>query len=599
MDEPDLVSKAESPPQGATRPREERRREARAQAEAALRQAEGRLAARERLLAGIGAAQARFIASASPAQVFGGLLETLLALTDSRFGFIGEVLRGADGQPYLKTHAVTNIAWNEATRDFYARHASTGMEFRNLATLFGAVLAAGQPVIANDPGSDPRRGGLPPGHPPLTAFLGLPIRQAGELVGMAGVASRPGGYDEELGSFLEPFLETCGSLVRAYHLDAQRRAMADLLAQSEEEHHRLAQQFAALLDAIPDRLTMQSADLRIQWANRGAGRALGQDPAALEGQRCYSLWHRRATPCDPCPVGRAFRSGAPEADVVTALDGGVWELRAVPLREANGRVTRVIEVGREVTEQRRLEESLREAQKLEAVGRLAGGMAHEFNNLMQAILGQVELAGRELGPGNPLRPRLAAVERSAARAADLTAQLLAFARRGLARPRVFGLNPLVAAVADRLRGLAGEGVTFAWSPAPDLWPVCADPGQIEQVLVNLVANARDAVAGAGTIAIATENAVVTEADCPGEPGAAPGEYAVLSVGDTGCGMTPETLSQVFEPFFTTKGVGRGTGLGLPAVLGIVRQAGGFVRIRSALGAGTEVRLHLPRAGATG
>jgi two-component system, sensor histidine kinase and response regulator len=198
------------------------------------KQAEARLLQSNQLLRVLDQAQSQFIADAEPSQLFDELLKNLLDLTASEYGFIGEVLYQENGAPYLKTHALTNIAWDAETRDFYEQHARTGFEFHNLQTLFGAVLTTSQPVVANDPGSDARRGGLPAGHPALNAFLGLPIKSGNQLVGMAGIANRATGYDEAVIAYLEPFLKTCASIIQAYRNDQRRRLAEHELQRAKE-----------------------------------------------------------------------------------------------------------------------------------------------------------------------------------------------------------------------------------------------------------------------------------------------------------------------------------------------------------------------------
>jgi signal transduction histidine kinase len=182
-----------------------------------------------RLLESLAQAQSRFIVEADPRSTFDEMLRILLELTDSEYGFIGEVHRDSGGAPYLKTHAITNIAWSQETRDFYAANAPSGLEFRNTGSLFGAVMITGEAVLANDPASDPRRTGIPSGHPPLRAFLGLPFKHGGQMLGMVGIANRPGGYDEVIVRYLEPFLSTCASLVAAYRNEHRRQEVEEEL----------------------------------------------------------------------------------------------------------------------------------------------------------------------------------------------------------------------------------------------------------------------------------------------------------------------------------------------------------------------------------
>ncbi|MHB8766244.1 MAG: two-component system sensor histidine kinase NtrB, partial [Deferrisomatales bacterium] len=376
-------------------------------------------------------------------------------------------------------------------------------------------------------------------------------------------------------------------------LRAEKRQADEALRASEARHHELARQFGAVLDAIPDTIALLSPGLEILWANRAAAQDAGREAAEIAGQRCHAVWFGRSTPCDPCPAVRSLRAGTPELEVVTSPEGRVVELRAVPLADEAGRVSHVLRIGRDLTEHRRLEDELRQAQKMEAVGRLAGGVAHDFNNMLGVILGYAELAGAQLDPADPLHPKLQEIRRAAERSAALTRQLLAFARKQAVSPRPLDLNQAVSQTSGLLKRLIGEDIELRWQPAEDLWPVHLDPSQLDQILANLVVNARDAIPGVGTVLIETYNAVLDEAYCAAHPGAAPGEYAVLAVTDTGEGMGPETRSHLFEPFFTTKGEGRGTGLGLATVYGIVTQNGGSIHVRSAPGQGATFRIYLP------
>ncbi len=245
-------------------------------------------------------------------------------------------------------------------------------------------------------------------------------------------------------------------------------------------------------------------------------------------------------------------------------------------------------------ERQRLGAQLTQAQKMESVGRLAGGVAHDFNNALGVILGHAELAMSRLPPGEPLRTDLAAIEDAALRSANLTRQLLAFARRQTIVPKVLDLNDAVAGMLKMLRRLIGEDIELAWIPGPSLRSVRMDPAQVDQVLANLMVNARDAIGGVGKVTVETKNAIVDQSTCAGQADRVPGEYVMLAISDDGCGMTKEILDQVFEPFFTTKAVGKGTGLGLATVYGIVQQNAGFIAVTSEPGKGSTFRLYFPR-----
>ncbi|HSA34149.1 MAG TPA: PAS domain S-box protein [bacterium] len=246
-------------------------------------------------------------------------------------------------------------------------------------------------------------------------------------------------------------------------------------------------------------------------------------------------------------------------------------------------------------EREKLRDQLAQAQKMESIGRLAGGIAHDFNNMLSVILGHAEMAQDRLKPDDPLRADLRKIHRAAERSADLTRQLLAFARKQTVAPRVLDLNATVAGMLDMLKRLIGEDIDLAWMPGADAGRVRMDPSQIDQILANLCVNARDAIADTGKITIETGSARFDEKYCAAHHDYKKGDYVLLAVSDSGCGMDADTLSRIFEPFFTTKERGKGTGLGLSTVYGIVRQNCGFINVYSEPGRGTTFRIYLPRS----
>ncbi|WP_434625322.1 PAS domain S-box protein [Azospirillum sp. B2RO_4] len=326
-------------------------------------------------------------------------------------------------------------------------------------------------------------------------------------------------------------------------------------------------------------------------------------------------------------IGRHFSSfyteedraaGMPQRALATALSEGKfeaegWRLRKDgtrfwasvvidPIRDETGTLRGFAKVTRDITERRKAQqaldearEALAQAQKMEAVGQLTGGVAHDFNNLLQAISSSLELIEQRLSAGRTDIAPFAATARAAVdRAASLTRRLLAFARRQPLKPERADLNLLVVGLWDLLGRSVGEEIRLERRLAEPLWPVHADVNQIESALLNLVINARDAMPEGGCVTVETANASLRPADLVNDPGVEPGDYAVLTVRDSGTGMPPDVLARVFEPFFTTKPIGQGTGLGLSQLYGFARQSGGFVRIDSAVGRGTAVHLHLPR-----
>jgi nitrogen-specific signal transduction histidine kinase/CheY-like chemotaxis protein len=265
------------------------------------------------------------------------------------------------------------------------------------------------------------------------------------------------------------------------------------------------------------------------------------------------------------------------------------------LRTTGGEVRAALSVTRDVTQHRRLEEQLVQSQKMEAVGRLAGGIAHDFNNLLTGILGYSDILRDGLADDDPLRADADEVKKAAERAASLTRQLLAFSRRQVLQPRVIDLNTIVEEMERMLRPLIGEDVELVTACSAEIGRVEADPGQIEQVIANLVVNARDAMPNGGRLVIATADSDVDEEHARAHVAEmTPGPYVLLSVTDSGVGIEPETLGHLFEPFFTTKDVGKGTGLGLATVYGIVKQSGGYIWVYSEPGRGTSFQIYLPR-----
>ena len=373
--------------------------------------------------------------------------------------------------------------------------------------------------------------------------------------------------------------------------------------QAEEELRKSHQTFLRVLDGID--ATIYVADMgsyEILFMNKNMIDAVGAD---LAGRTCYEVLQGQSGPCGHCTNDQLQdEDGNPAGVCVWETKNpltGKWYInhdRAI--RWVDGRMVRLqiatdISKLKELEQERiRVEEQLRQAQKMESVGRLAGGVAHDFNNMLSAILGHAELAMMQFTSSEPVLDDLKAIKKASLRSADLVRQLLAFARKQTVSPKVLDLNNTVGGMFKMLKRLIGEDIDLVWSPGASLWAVKIDPSQIDQLLANLSVNARDAIAGVGKVTIETENIAFDEADCAVHPGLACGEYVMLAVSDDGCGMTKEVIDHIFDPFFTTKEVGKGTGLGLATVYGIVKQNEGYISVHSEPGKGTTFKVYLPR-----
>lgn len=416
---------------------------------------------------------------------------------------------------------------------------------------------------------------------PSPSWLGVPLRTPAATIGVLVVQH----YEDE-NAYTERDQEFLASVGGQIALAIERKRSEEKVRESEARLRMLVEQLPAVLWTVDKDLRFTSA--------LGAGLTrLGLKPNQIVGMSLLDYFETADQTFLPIAAHRRSVAGEPMTFHVEWKSGS-YACHVEPLRDSDGQVSGAICMSLDITDRKQLEEQLRQAQKMEAVGRLAGGIAHDFNNLLMVIQGYGDLLVERLPSGDPLHRNAEQIQMAAQRASSLTRQLLAFSRKQMLAPKILNIQSVVADMEKILRRLIGEDVQLETSSAPDLGLIKADRSQIEQVILNLAVNARDAMPQGGRLTIETAN-VELDASYSHPPAVlSPGRYVMLAVTDNGCGMDTETQAHVFEPFFTTKEKGKGTGLGLATVYGVVKQSGGYVWVYSEPGRGTSFKIYLPR-----
>lgn len=530
------------------------------------------------LLSAISRAQMRFIQKPNLQEMFDELLASLLALTGSEYGFIGQVLRDADGAPYLKTYALTNIAWNDETREFYAQHAPAGLEFKNLDTLFGAVMLSGKPVISNNPASDERAGGLPAGHPPLNAFLGIPFFHGEEMIGMVGISNRQAGYDMNIVEELAPFLNTCASIIHGERVSASQRAIEASLLETEAElrgiHAHIGEGIATF-------------DLKgcFMTANPALERMFGTPVTSLKDMpfgRLLKLQDRVRWDAlfsdflrDTQPVV-TVEFQALRADMVTAFP---IEISLSQMRVAAE--PRVIAVLRDVTERKKVERLKSE---------FIATVSHELRTPLTAIRGALGLlAGGVKGdPTEPSNELLRIALNNSKRLGRLIDDILDMEKIGSSDVK-FNCDQTDVAelITESIQANSGFAEQYAVvlqvddiEPGLSIW---VDAERLIQVMTNLISNAVKFSSAGGVVRVKAWSQ---------------GDYARIEVRDSGVGIPEEFQASVFEKFTQadasdTRAAG-GTGLGLYISKTIIERMQGRIGFVSTPGQGTTFHIELPK-----
>ncbi|MFP4105912.1 MAG: ATP-binding protein [Phycisphaerae bacterium] len=408
---------------------------------------------------------------------------------------------------------------------------------------------------------------------------------------------------DEVGELAEAYNQMSGRLketLQKLQSEVAERILAEDALRQREGDLRIT------LDSIGDAVIATDADTTITRMNPVAEKLTGYQSEEAIGLPLREVFQVE-TPDGrevACPARIAVETGSPTGipseSVLVSRDGKRTDIAdsASPIRDPEGRTVGAVLVFRDVTNQKQLETQLRQAQKMEAVGQLAGGIAHDFNNLLQAIQGYTELCLTDVEDDDHIRGYLEEVRKASQRAADLTRQLLTFSRRETLQPKLMDINVTINNLTKILRRVIGEHIDLRVHCGQPLDAIYADPGQIEQVIMNLCVNARDAMPEGGTLTIRTGNATIDKESARNKPWAEPGKYVVLSVADNGKGIATEEKDRIFEPFYTTKEVGQGTGLGLATVYGIAKRHDGLIHLESNPGNGADFQIYFPSAGST-
>lgn len=588
------------------------------------------------LLDAVSQAQSRYISAVDPHELFVELLGNLLAVTHSEYGFIGEIFHDADGTPYLRTHAITNIAWNEETRKFYDENYKKGFEFRNLKSLYGEVITTGKMVISTSPSTDTRRGGTPKGHPPINAFLGMPFYSGEELVGVAGIANKTGGYDEELAEYLQPLIATCGNIIEAHRNAKLRKKAEDKLREYAEtleenvkerttELHKANLELKKLFNAIEqseETIVITDINGTIQYVNpafekrTGYSReeAIGKNPRILKsGQTPIEVYDR---------MWKTIISGWPwKGTLINKKKTGELyheDVTIAPVFDEHANITNFVAVKTDVSDRIKYEEELKKKNyELELARNVAesanqsksdflANMSHELRTPLNAIIGFSDvLKGGIAGPLTEKQKEFSTdINDSGKHLLSLVNDILDLSKVEAGKmelePSGFSLRELIERCLVLFKEKAMKhGIKLTSEVDEGIVNIVADERKIKQVMFNLLSNAMKFTPDGGSVRV-TVRLTPPASPPPLKLRGGEGELIEISVTDTGIGIAPEDIGKLFQPFqqiehHLSKQY-EGTGLGLKLCKDFVELHGGRIWVESELGKGSRFVFTIPLTG---
>ncbi len=516
-------------------------------------------------------------------QLLTKVLDEICELVDSPIGFFHFV------EEDQKTLALQQ--WSTRTLQEFCQAEGKGRHYDSaLAGVWVDCLRERKPVVHNDYASLPHKKGLPSGHAPIIRELVVPVVNNDKVLAILGVGNKPVDYDDSDVETVAYLAEVVYHVIEAKRVEEQLQAS---LQTSDDLVRTIPSGLFIYQYHAPDHLVLKSG-------NPEAALITGKDIAHIIGLDFDTIWPEAKAQgitehfLEVMRTGKTFET----EDLHYADDQlvGAFRIRAFVLPGTRLAVAfeNITVLKQSEAEKNKIQSQLQQALKMESVGRLAGGVAHDFNNMLSVILGNAEMALEHDKKDSAITLELQEIKAAALRSADLTRQLLAFARKQTVAPKVVNLNHAIEGMLKMLRRLIGEDVQLSWLPQTGLAPIFIDPSQIDQILANLCVNARDAIRGVGKIIIETGTVSLNIDYCRDNPGFVPGVYTLLSFSDNGSGIPKEHLDHIFEPFFTTKKQGEGTGLGLAMIYGIVKQNGGFIKVYSEAEQGTTFRIFLPQ-----